>query len=186
MQEVENLTRILEETLIALEKEDVKKIKELSDETIHSASTGNENSIIVGIIIYSIGKILSRSDYRALKGWKSFNKITITALKNSINDLKNENEKKFRQDFLMIKKAINKISGKLKKYIQEVFKKAEINKASRIHEHGISLEKTAKMMGITLYDLQNYSGQTGISDVNLNNTINVKTRINYLEEIFND
>jgi len=186
MQEIENLTRILEETLIALEKEDVKKIKELSDETIHSASTGNENSIIVGIIIYSLGKILSRSDYRALKGWKSFNKITITALKNSINDLKNENEKKFRQDFLMIKKAINKISGKLKKYIQEVFKKAEINKASRIHEHGISLEKTAKMMGITLYDLQNYSGQTGISDVNLNNTINVKTRINYLEEIFND
>lgn len=186
MEEVENLTRILEETLTAVEKEDIKKIKELSNETIHSASNENENSIIVGVIIYSIAKILSRSDYRSLKGWKTFNKITINALKNSINDLKNNDEKKFRQDFLMIKKAINKISGKLKKYIEDVFKRAEINKASRIHEHGISLEKTAKMMGITSYDLQNYSGKTGISEVNLNNTINVRTRINYLEELFND
>lgn len=186
MQEIKNITRILEETLIAIKKEDIKRIKELSDETIHSASTGDENSVIVGVIIYSLSKILSRSDYRTLKGWKTFNKITISALKNSIDDLKKEDEKKFRQDFLMIKKAINKISGKLKKYIEDVFKKAEINKASRIHEHGISLEKTAKMMGITLYDLQNYSGQTGISNVNLNKTIDVKTRINYLEEIFNE
>ena len=68
------------------------------------------------------------------------------------------------------------------KDIQE--KNAEIAKASRIYEHGISAGKTAKMLGVSMYDLQNYTGQTGISEVALNQTINAKTRIKMLEELF--
>lgn len=186
MEERDNLIRILRETLKAIDSEDTKKLKQLSDQTIHSASTGKENSLILAIVNYSIGKILSRQDYRTLKGWNSFNKIIRNSIKVSINDLENDNEKKFRQDLSMIKKAINKISGKFKRYVKEVFEKAEINKASRIHEHGVSLEKTAKMFGITMFDLQNYSGQTGISEVGLNNTIGIKSRVNFLEDIFSE
>ncbi|NCN86972.1 hypothetical protein GW932_03990 [archaeon] len=184
MKERENILRILEQTLYAVQNDNPTPLKELSDQTIHSASTGDEDNILVAIIVYSIGKILSRPDYRTLKGWNSFNKIIVSSLKCSINDIKQGNDEKFRKDFLFIKKAINKISGKLKAYIEDVFKKAEISKASRIHEHGISLEKTAKMLGITMFDLQEYSGQTGISEVSYNKTIDVKTRIKFLEELF--
>jgi len=42
------------------------------------------------------------------------------------------------------------------------------------------------MLGISLFELQNYTGQTGISEVDLNKTINVKTRIKMMEELFDD
>jgi hypothetical protein len=185
MKERDNILQILEQTLYAIQNDNPIPLKELSDQTIHSASTtGDPDNIAVAVIVYSIGKILSRPDYRSLKGWNSFTKIIISTIKCSINDIKAKNDEKFRKDFTFIRKAINKISGKLKRYIEDVFKKAEISKASRIYEHGISAGKTAKMLGITLYDLQNYAGQTGISEVPLNKTINIKTRIKALEELF--
>lgn len=185
MKEHENIKRILEQTLYAIQNDNPTPLKELSDQTIHVASTtGDPDNIAVAVIVYSIGKILSRSDYRTLKGWPAFNKIIISSIKCAINDIKNKNDALFRKDFILVRKAINKVSGKLKTYIEDVFNKAEITKASRIYEHGISAGKTAKMLGITLYDLQSYAGQTGISEVGLNQTINVKTRIKALEEIF--
>ena len=38
-------------------------------------------------------------------------------------------------------------------------RKASINKASRIYEHGISLGKTAQLLGITQWELTEYTGQ---------------------------
>lgn len=185
MKEVDNILRILKSTLAAIENDNPNPLKELSDQTIHSASiTGDPDNITVAVIVYSIGKILSRPDYRNLPGWQAFHKLILSSLKCSITDLEKNDEEKFRSDFMYIRKAINKVSGKLKKYIEEVFEKAEISKASRIHEHGISLEKTAKMLGITMFDLQNYTGQTGISDVSYNQTISVKDRIKLAEDFF--
>lgn len=187
MKEVENIKRILEQSLYAIKNDNPLPLKELSDQTIHCASTtGDADNIAVAVIIYSIGKILTRADYRSMNGWGAFQKLIISSLTHSIKDLEKNDLEDFRKDFMMIRKAINKISGKLKTYIAEVFKNAEISKASRIHEHGISREKTAKMLGISLFDLQNYTGTTGISDVGFNQTINVKTRIKMMEELFND
>ncbi|MDA3836739.1 MAG: hypothetical protein PF542_03895 [Nanoarchaeota archaeon] len=184
MKEIDNVLRVLEQTLYAIQNDNSQPLKELSDQTLHAATTGDEDNLLVAVVVYSLGKILSRSDYRTLRDWESFHRIVTSSLKCSINDLKKGNTDKFRKDFMLIKKAINKVSGKLKTYIKEVFKNAEISKASRIYEHGISAGKTARMLGITLYDLQNYIGQTGISEVSLNQTINVKTRIKMLEDLF--
>lgn len=187
MKEVENIKHILEQSLHAIKNENPFPLKALSDQTIHvAAKTGDSDNIAVAVIIYSIGKILIRSDYKSLSGWPTFERLVKTSLERSINDLEKEDLESFRKDFMMIRKAINKVSGKLKMYIAEVFKNAEIAKASRIHEHGISREKTAKMLGISLFDLQEYTGATGISEVGLNQTINVKTRIKLMEDIFND
>jgi hypothetical protein len=185
MKERENILEILKKTLEAVQRDDFVPLKNLSDQTIHTASvSGDPDNIAVAVLVYSLGKILSRTDYRTLNGWKEFHNVIISTLKCSINDLESNNLEKFRKDFTFIRKAINKISGKLKVYVEDVFRKSQINKASRIYEHGISAGKTASMLGVTLYDLQNYAGQTGISEVSLNQTINVKTRIKMLEELF--
>lgn len=185
MKERENILKILIETEQAIKEENTAPLKNLSDQTLHSASTtGDPDNITVAVIVYSLGKIFERPDYKTMKGWSSFKRITLSSLKCSIKDLEKNNEKKFRKDFALIRKAINKISGKLKKYIEDVFKRAEINKASRIYEHGISLGKTAKMLGVSMYDLASYTGQTGISEVPLNKTIDVKTRVKMLEKLF--
>ena len=104
MKECDNIIQILKETEIAIQNENFTPIKKLSDQTLHCASaTGDPDNIAIAVIIYSLGKIFERSDYRSLQGWASFKKITVTALKTSINDLENNNIEKFRKDFFLIK-----------------------------------------------------------------------------------
>jgi hypothetical protein len=84
-----------------------------------------------------------------------------------------------------IRKTVSQLSGKLKIYIQDVFRKAEINKASKIYEHGISMEQTASLLGVTLFELASYAGQKPeISDATFNKTVDVKKRIKTAMEMF--
>ena len=73
----------------------------------------------------------------------------------------------------------------MKKYIQDVFRKASINKASKLYEHGISMEKTAKLLGITMFELANYAGQKEeISEAPIVRGIDIKSRIKLAMDIF--
>jgi len=185
MREVENILDILKQTQKAINEGNSTIIKNLSNQTIHTASlTQDPDNIAVAVAIYSLGKIFEREDYRSLKGWRDFQKITSDALTKSIKDLESKDIERFGKDFEFLTKAINKISGRLRDYIEEVFKKARINKASRIYEHGISLEKTAKLLGISMFDLAEYTGKTGISDVEFSKTTEVKARIKWTKEMF--
>ncbi|MEA3414412.1 MAG: hypothetical protein U9Q99_02715 [Nanoarchaeota archaeon] len=185
MKESDNIKKILTQTLEAIKSNNTQTLKSLSNQTIHSASiTQDKDNIIVAVIIYALGKIFERKDYQLLKGWKNFLTLTKTSLERSIKDIELNKEEAFRKDIQIISKAINKVSPKLKKYVQEVFEKAKINKASRLYEHGLSLGKTANLLGTSLYELAGYTGQTGISDVALNQTIGTKQRIKFIEGFF--
>jgi len=185
MQEKDNVLRIFEETKEAIEKKDVVKLKELSNRTIHTVSIEQDpDNIAVAVIIYSLSKIIEREDYRKYPEWNQFYKTMISLINNSIIALKKDDEKKFKDDLKLVRQSINKLSGKLKIYIKDVFRRATINKASRIYEHGISMEKTASLLGITMFELAEYAGQTGIPDVPENKTLSVKTRIKLAMEMF--
>ncbi|MEK6945462.1 MAG: hypothetical protein AABW63_01580 [Nanoarchaeota archaeon] len=166
-------------------KEDVVKLKELSNQTIHSASiTQDPDNIVVAVIIYSLSKIIERTNYREYPGWGKFYKKIVECIDHSIKALENNDSKELGVHIKSLRSSIDKLSGKLKIYIQDVFRKASINKASRIYEHGISLEKTASLLGITLYELANYAGGTGIPDIALSKTMDVKNRIKIAMEFF--
>ncbi len=181
MQEKENILRIFEETKEAIKKEDIVKIKELSNQTVHTASiTQDPDNIAVAVIVYSLSKIIERK----YSGADNFYKTIISAIDNSIIAIKKNDEKKFKENLELVRKSINKLSGDLKKYIQDVFRKASINKASKIYEHGISMEKTAKLLGITMFELAGYAGQTEISDVREGITFDVRLRIKLAMEMF--
>lgn len=185
MQESDNVLRILKGTRDALEKNDSFTIRDLSNQTINTSSlTQDSDNIAVAVIVYSLSKIVERQDYRRLPGWNEFYKKILLFLDKSIKDIENKQYEKFREDFKTIKGAIDNLSGKLKKYIKEVLRSAEINKASRLYEHGISMEQTAKLLGITLYELAEYVGKTGISDSPENRTMNTKERIKIAMEMF--
>jgi len=185
MKEADNVLRILKETKEAIKTGDSGKIKALSNQTTNTASlTQDPDNIAVAVIVYSIGKIMERKDYQKLNGWNNFYRIVVTSLDRAIKNIQKNDEKGFRTSFEMIRKAINKVSGKLKKYIQEVFRSAQINKASRLYEHGISMEQTAKLLGVTMYELADYAGKTGISDVPVSRTMDAKARIKLALEMF--
>ena len=184
MKEVSNILRIFEGTKNAIQKEDSVKLKDLSNQTIHTASISQDpDNIAVAVIVYSLSKIIERQYHKQPKGQVFLNSI-VSLINNSIIALQKKDEVNFKQNLELIRKTINKLSGKLKAYIQDVFRKASINKASRIYEHGISMEKTAKLLGITMFELAGYAGQTDISDVRESKTMDVKSRIKLAEEMF--
>jgi len=185
MQESENVLRILKETKEAIKEEDNIKLKNLSNQTVHTASVSQDpENIAIAVIVYSLSKILERPKYREYSAsGKLFNEFGL-CIDNLIIDIKEKNTEGFTKELTHFREKINNLSGKLKIYVQEVFRKASINKASRIYEHGISLERTSKLWGITMYELANYAGQTGISDVPESNTADVKSRIKLAMEMF--
>lgn len=185
MQEKENILRIFEETKEAIKKNDSAKIKNLSNQTINTASlTHDPDNIAIAVAVYSLSKIIERENYRKLPGWNNFYKIYIDAINKIIIALKKDDEKSVRENLKLIRQAIGKLSGKLKWYIQDIFRKAKINKASKIYEHGISMEKTARLLGITMFELASYAGQTDIPDVPESKTLDVKSRIKLAMEMF--
>lgn len=185
MQEKENILNILVETKEAIKKNDTFKLKKLSDRTVHTSSIFQDSdNIMIAVVVYSIGKILEREKYHSMKGWAGFIKAVIKNIESSIDFLKEDRIEEFRNSLVDIRNSIEKLSGNLKQYIQDVFKNATVNKASRIYEHGISLSQTANLLGVSVFELSEYVGKTGIADVNLGITRDIKSRIKLTEEFF--
>lgn len=185
MQERENLIRILEKAKQAIKEENVVLMKELSNRTIHSASIyADADNITLAVIIYSISKIIERKKSQYYDEWPVFFKAVTEGLTEAIKSAKQNDEKGFRNALTGIRKGVEKISGHLHSYIDDVFRKARVNKASRIYEHGISMQQTADILGITAFELAEYSGRTGVGDVDLSITKPAKERIRIAEEIF--
>lgn len=176
---------VLFEVKKALKEKDAVKLKELSNETIHSASIEqDEASIALAVIVYSLSKIIERTNYQHYPAWENFLKQILLRIEKAIDFLSKSNEKLFRKNILEIENLINRLTGNFKLHVQQVFERARINKASRIYEHGISMGKTAKLLGITIFELSEYAGKTGISDISLSRTISVEKRIKLAEELF--
>lgn len=184
IQEKEHLIEILEETKKALRSNNAFELQALSDKTIHSASIyQHTDSILVSVIIYTLSKLVLRRNSLKIKNWESFvlrcevnlDKAIQAIKKNDLNDLIYHLKK--------IKLNLTKLSIDLQPYIQEVFNKASINKASKIYEHGISLSQTSRLLGITQWELADYIGQKNISD-NYDLTLDTKKRAKLALEFF--
>ena len=102
----------------------------------------------------------------------------------SIKGLKENNIEKFRLGVGKIRNSINNLDTNLSKYIKDVFQKAEINKAFKIYEHGLSAEKTAELLGVSLWDMASYIGQSSISEAKIIDSMPVNKRIKIAEDIF--
>lgn len=185
MQERENILRIFKETKNAIKNDDSQKLSELSNQTINTAArTHDPDNIATAVVVYSIGKVIARLDYRREKGWSLFYRTINKVVDNLIIAIEKNDEDAFQSNVNMFRSAVNKLSGRLRQYIQDVFRNASINKASRLYAHGTSMEETAKLLGITMFDLAEYAGKTGIGDSPENTTIGAKQRIKLAMEIF--
>ncbi len=183
MKERDNILKILKGTEDGMRESDFSKIKELSNQTINTAArTHDPDNIAVAVIVYSIAKILERESYKQEKGWAAFYKMIEKSIENAIKDI--DNEDALRKDLEKIRWAMGRLSGNLKKYVDDVFKKAQINKASRIYEHGTSMEKTASLLGITMYELANYVGQKNIVPDKESKSFDLKYRMKIMEYLF--
>jgi len=186
MQEKENILKILEGTKASIQKGDATTINNLSNQTTNTiALTHDSDNIAIAVVIYSISKLLERPDYQKLPGWNEFYNTIFKGIDNIITSIKSNDEAKIKEDIGCLRKSLIKVNGNLKKYIEDVFRKASINKASKLYEHGISMEKTARLLGITMFELASYSGQKEqVSETPIAKEIDVKSRIKLAMEMF--
>lgn len=185
MKEVSNIVRIFREVRAAIETEDSHKIKKLSDQTIHTATlTQDPDNIVVAVMIYVVAKVVEREHYHRMKGWQQFRDILLKNWDSSIKALENGDIKKFRTYIGHIRHSLNKIDENLAIYIKQVFQKAQINKAFKIYEHGLSSQQTADLLGVSLWDMASYIGQSRVSEAKLNQSMSERKRVKIAEGFF--
>ena len=156
----------LKESVSALKNNDVKLLKDISNRTMHSSSImQDEHSITFSVLLYSLFKIYERTDYQKYETWYFFDSNIKTSLNLAFHKLKHNDDKGYDKVISDLLKSVDKLDKKLKDYVKDVISNAKISKASRLYEHGLSIRKTAELLGINSFELMEYVGKTGIADV---------------------
>lgn len=185
MKEVENVLRILKRTRELIIEDNPYEIRILSDQTVHSATVSQDpDNIVVAVLVYSLGKVIERQNYRRMSGWNDFISFVMNQLDLTIKHLEKNEVSKSRNHLGKIRNYINKVDGDLSSYVRDIFQKANINKAFKIYEHGLSSQQTAKLLGVTLWDMASYIGQSTVHESHFGLTMPVKKRIKIAEDFF--
>ena len=175
----------MKETRKFVEEDKPHELKALSNQTIHSAAIAQDgDNIVVAVLVYSLGKVMERSHYREMDGWAEFYEVVMTNLNLAIKSLEKESVDNARIYLGRIRNSLNKVSDDLSRYIKDVFAKAEINKAFKLYEHGLSSEATAQLLGVSLWDMASYIGQSNIGDAKFSISLPVAKRVKIAEDIF--
>ncbi len=153
----EDILDVLGQAIKILEKEEHPEhgLSELSNHVIHDASIfQDDDSVSVAVLIYALSKIVQHCCEKGIE-----HKSMAKDLKIAYEFLSKNNISGYRAAIKDMFMQIKNMDNKLKLYIQEVLDKAKIKKGSKMHEHGISTARTAEILGITQWELQNYVGK---------------------------
>ena len=176
---------ILKQSYDALQSDEVRRLRELSNRIVHSSALYQDESVIaVSVVVYGLSKMYERNDYREKREWLKFHQFILENLDLAYKSLMNSREDEYVICLQRLLGSIEKSGNKLRGYIQEVMYKAHINKGSRFYEHGISLGRTAGLLGISKWELMEYIGNTGIADVEESVTLSAKERLEIARRAF--
>ncbi|MDO8460536.1 MAG: hypothetical protein Q7S74_05480 [Nanoarchaeota archaeon] len=183
--EADHLISVLEQIKESLITNNAIKLNELSNHTIHSScSYQDSGSITLAVVVYALSKIIERQDYKKISRWDKFVRKFNSFLDLAIIAIKEKKQDSYEKYLIMAGKAFRSTSVNLRPYIEEVIRKAAINKGSKIYEHGISLGQATKLLGITQWELAEYIGQKNISETIQNSPIDIKKRANMAMDFF--
>jgi len=167
---------IMAEIENAINEHDISRLKPISNHTIHNASIfQDKDSVMMAVITYSLYKVLT------------LEALSTTIVRQHLKEMQDalaENDlPRYNRSTKKMLNLISKADEKLKLYIDHVIEQSEIKKGSKIYEHGISASTAANIMGITVWDLMNYIGKTGISE-NFPSNIQEKKRLDFARSLF--
>ena len=152
-----DILNVLEKALTIIKEGELYRLKELSDNVIHNATIfQDKDSISIAVTIYSMAKI-----YTSVR---NLDALITNYLTNAKDYLEKGNFNKYEDEIKLLIKDITRKDKKTKFYIMEVLERAQIKKASKMYEHGISLGQVADALGVSLWELMDYVGKTRIAD----------------------
>jgi len=176
-EQCENAVLVLIKTKTALIEKNAVMLRELSDRTIRSTCFfQNEGSVITAVIVYTLARLIERQKYTEIKEWDLFVKKFCNIVDLTIDALQKDNLEAYSTEMGRTIKLLKSIAPNLKKYIEESIQKASVNKASEIYDKGISLSRTAELLGISQWEITEYIGTKETADLKQNESIPVKKR----------
>jgi hypothetical protein len=152
-----DILNVLNEAIQIVKSADLFRLRELSDHVIHNASIfQDKDSITVAVTIYALSKLY--------KYTSEVDRFALPRLENAKKYLEEGDSNGYENEMKRIIKDISEKDEKTRFYIQEVLEMAQIKKASKMFEHGISMGQVADALGISIWDIMDYVGKTTIID----------------------
>lgn len=174
----EDILNTLQDVIRAIKDQDFVKLRELSNHTIHDASIFQEDDpLALAVLVYALSKVYQRCVER--------NKtcpVVLPALERAREVLSQDDEDSYRTVIKNLLREIGEMDTQMKLYIQEVIENARIKKGSKIHEHGISIARTAEILGVSQWELQSYIGQQ--HEENHYDGVRIEDRIKFTRNMF--
>lgn len=153
----EDLLKIIDRVLSILPAGDFVALRELSNHTVQNASIFQDSdSISIAVVTYALSKILPKSHLSQKEIYLAFVQMR--------HALKSEDVESYHEQIIKLFSIIAEMDGKLQLYIEEVIKYAEIKKGIRMYQHGISMARTAEVLGISEWDLARYVGKSSLNE----------------------
>ncbi len=175
----EDILNVLKDSIAAVETQKISELSLLSDHVIHDASIfQDEDTLSIAILIYSLSKIIERCCEKNVK----YDAI-LKELKNAVYHLERNNFNPFRNTIKKLFSTISTYDKKIKLYIEEVINKSKLKKGSKLYKHGLSIARTAELLGVSQWELMNYIGKTFLPEEKKEG-LNAKQRLNITRELF--
>jgi hypothetical protein len=174
-----DILNVLQEAIEIVRQGELYRLRELSDHVIHNASVfQDKDSITVAVTVYALSKLS--------KFTKEVDKFVLPHLINAVNYLEQGKMNEYESQMRHIIKDISEKDEKTKYYISEVLEMAQIKKASKMYEHGISMGQVAEALGVSMWDLMEYVGKTRIVDrfEHRNQKSNILKKLEFTRRLF--
>jgi len=169
-----DILSVISDALPALQERDSRKLREISDHTLHTASIyQDKDSITIAVAMYAISKLIERQGLDEAIG---------RFLSQAGDALRQDDIVLYEQRIRELMDEIGKIDS-ISMFVQKVVNEAQIKKGSKLYEHGISLAQTAGLLGISQWELMKYLGNTRIAD-RFDDEIDVMQRLEYARGVF--
>lgn len=173
---LKDILAVLKDSIAALELNDSKSLREISNHTIHNSSIyQDKDSLTVAVVIYALSKVIERSIIPA---------NIIDTLDNARKKLEASDIEGYENCLADVVDVISKVDTKINLYTRHILNQAGIRKGSKIYEHGISLARTAEILNLSQWELMKYIGQTKIADKYPDYHITAHERLLYARSIF--
>lgn len=171
-----DIINVLKDSIAALEMNDSKALREISNHTIHNSSIyQDKDSLTVAVVVYALSKVIERSVIPS---------NIINILDEAMRKLESSNIESYENSLADIVDIISKVDTKINLYTRHILNQAGIRKGSKIYEHGISLARTAEILNLSQWELMKYIGQTKIADKFPDYHVSAHERLLYARKIF--
>ncbi|MFH1664260.1 MAG: hypothetical protein ABH986_05675 [archaeon] len=181
---ISNLIQSTEKIRSAFERNDLVKLRQLSNSLIEEAALKSDKVLAqLSLISYSLQKILSKPHIIEAGKWGKIKSTIIFSLNKASLYLKKKNFDEFRKELDNLSAKVFEVDSSMGNYIANVYEKARVKQASRAYALGLSLRQAVSLTDANEKDLLSYIGGTKIHDRE-KNIKSLKERKKLLDGIF--